>query len=78
NGGAVNGADQSEFGTALINILILTNNIFSNMEHEQLVCMSHSDKVTQTGEPFEIIASSTNAPVAAVAHKIKPVFGVQF
>lgn len=74
HGGEVKGADQSEFGKAIINILNLTNNIFSNMEHEQLVWMSHSDKVTQTGEHFEIIASSTNAPVAAVAHKNKPFF----
>ncbi|MDE4940676.1 GMP synthase (glutamine-hydrolyzing), partial [Francisella tularensis subsp. holarctica] len=65
HGGEVKGAEQSEFGKAIINILNITNNIFSNMEHEQLVLMSHSDKVTQTVEHFEIIASSTNAPVAA-------------
>ncbi|MDE4972154.1 glutamine amidotransferase-related protein, partial [Francisella tularensis] len=69
---------QSECGKAIINILNITNNICSNMEHEQLVWMCHSDKVTQTGEHFEIIASSTNAQVAAVAHKNKPFFGVQF
>ncbi|APC91529.1 MULTISPECIES: glutamine-hydrolyzing GMP synthase [Francisella] len=78
HGGEVKGADRSEFGKAIINILNSTNNIFSNMEHEQLVWMSHSDKVTQTGEHFEIIASSINAPVAAVAHKTKPFYGVQF
>ncbi|MDE5039705.1 gamma-glutamyl-gamma-aminobutyrate hydrolase family protein, partial [Francisella tularensis subsp. holarctica] len=48
------------------------------MEHEQRVWQSHSDTVTQPGEHFEIIASSTNAPVAAGAHKNKPFFGVQF
>ncbi|QIV94584.1 glutamine-hydrolyzing GMP synthase [Allofrancisella frigidaquae] len=78
HGGEVKGADQSEFGKAIINILNSDNNIFSNLSNEQLVWMSHSDKVTNTGEYFEIIASSSNAPVAAVAHKSKPFYGVQF
>lgn len=78
HGGEVKGADQSEFGKAIINILKSSENIFSNLKTEQSVWMSHSDKVTQTGEHFEVIASSANAPVAAVAHKSKPFYGVQF
>ncbi|GAB4222344.1 MAG: glutamine-hydrolyzing GMP synthase [Francisella sp.] len=78
HGGEVKGADKSEFGKALINILKSDNNIFANMQNEQVVWMSHSDKVTQTGKYFEVIASSENAPIAAVAHKSKPFFGVQF
>ena len=78
NGGEVKGADQSEFGKAIINILKDENNIFTNLDAEQSVWMSHSDKVTNTGDDFEVIASSENAPVAAIAHKSKPFYGVQF
>ncbi|MDE4976128.1 gamma-glutamyl-gamma-aminobutyrate hydrolase family protein, partial [Francisella tularensis subsp. holarctica] len=42
HGGEVKGSDQSEFGKAIINILNLTNNIFSNIDHEQIVWMIHS------------------------------------
>ncbi|RUS70070.1 hypothetical protein EGW08_022162, partial [Elysia chlorotica] len=78
HGGVVKGADQNEFGKAIIDILENHENIFSHIDSKQTVWMSHSDKVTDTGEHFHIIASSENAPVAAVAHKTKPFYGVQF
>ena len=40
--------------------------------------MSHGDKVVGAGEYFEVIASSDNAPIAAIAHKEKPFYGVQY
>ncbi len=78
HGGEVKGSDQSEFGKAMINILDDKSKLFAELKSEQSVWMSHSDKVTDTGEHFEVIASSVNAPVAAVAHKTKPYYGVQF
>lgn len=78
HGGVVEGSEQSEFGKAMINVLKSKNNIFTDLDKEQLVWMSHSDKVTNLGEEFEVIASSANAPVAAIQHKEKPFFGVQF
>lgn len=78
HGGEVKGSDQSEFGKAIINIVEKEDKLFAKLDSEQLVWMSHSDKVTDTGEHFEIIASSVNAPVAAVAHKTKPFYGLQF
>jgi GMP synthase (glutamine-hydrolysing) len=78
HGGEVKGSDQSEFGKAVINVLDDKNKLFAELKSEQSVWMSHSDKVTDTGEHFEVVASSVNAPVAAVAHKTKPYYGVQF
>ena len=78
HGGIVESANQSEFGKAIVNIIDDKENIFSNLDKEQLVWMSHSDKVTNTGEHFKIIGSSDNAPVAAIKHNTKPFFGVQF
>lgn len=40
--------------------------------------MSHGDKVLEVPESFEVIASSDNAPIAAMAHKEKPFYGIQF
>jgi GMP synthase (glutamine-hydrolysing) len=74
----VQGAEQSEFGKAIVNVLKSDNNIFSNINAVQKVWMSHSDKVTDLGAHFDLIASSDNAPVAAVQHKTKPFYGVQF
>ena len=42
------------------------------------VWMSHGDKVLEVPESFEVIASSDNAPIAAMAHKEKPYYGIQF
>ena len=78
HGGIVEGSDQSEFGLAVVDILESSHNIFSNLDNKQSVWMSHSDKVTNTGDNFTVIASSSNAPVAAVAHKTKPYYGIQF
>ncbi len=77
-GGEVKGSDQSEFGKSIVNILDKEDKLFAELNPEQLVWMSHSDKVTDTGEYFDVIASSTSAPVAAVTHKTKTFYGVQF
>ena len=42
------------------------------------VWMSHGDKVTEVPEGFEVLATTSSAPVAAVAHVDKPIFGLQF
>ncbi|MFC4891646.1 glutamine-hydrolyzing GMP synthase [Pseudofrancisella aestuarii] len=78
HGGIVEGSEQSEFGKAVINILKSKDNIFTGLDKDQLVWMSHSDKVTNLGDEFDLIASSVNAPIAAIQHKEKPFFGVQF
>jgi len=43
-----------------------------------IVWMSHGDEVTNVGHGFEVIARSGNGPIAAVQHKNKPHYGVQF
>lgn len=77
HGGKVEASDQREFGYAKVNITI-ANQLFAGTPDSQDVWMSHGDKVTQLGECFEIIASSKNAPAAAVKHTSKDWYGVQF
>jgi GMP synthase (glutamine-hydrolysing) len=40
--------------------------------------MSHGDRVTKLPEGFEVVATSENAPFAAVANEAKKFYGVQF
>ena len=84
-GGKVGGSDKREFGYA--EVFINTPNALLdgiedrfNTEGKALldVWMSHGDKVLEVPESFEVIASSDNAPIAAMAHKEKPFYGIQF
>lgn len=42
------------------------------------VWMSHGDKVVQLPDDFELMASTDTCPIAGMAHKSKPFFGIQF
>lgn len=77
HGGKVEASEQREFGYAKVNV-VAENDLFKGTPEFQDVWMSHGDKVTELGECFEIIAASKNAPAAAVKHKSKDWFGVQF
>jgi GMP synthase (glutamine-hydrolysing) len=42
------------------------------------VWMSHGDKLSKLPEGFHVIATTNNSPYAGIAHKTKPVYGIQF
>lgn len=84
-GGRVGGSEKREFGYA--EVFTQTHSaLFEGIEdrfntegHPVLdVWMSHGDKVLSVPEDFVVIASSDNAPIAAIAHKEKPFYGIQF
>ncbi|WP_119328783.1 glutamine-hydrolyzing GMP synthase [Cysteiniphilum halobium] len=76
-GGEVGSSDKREFGYAKIEISKVTP-LYESVPQTQDVWMSHGDKVIDLGDAFEVIASSENAPIAAMAHKTKPYYGVQY
>ncbi len=78
-GGAVSHSEEKEFGHALIT-LENTSPLFDSINHQEQmsVWMSHGDKVSRLPEAFECIASSKNAPFAAMACEEKQLYGVQF
>ncbi|GAA4364107.1 glutamine-hydrolyzing GMP synthase [Kangiella marina] len=84
-GGKVGGSEKREFGYAEV-FINTPNKLLDgiedrfNTEGKALldVWMSHGDKVLEVPESFEVIASSENAPIAAIAHKEKPFYGIQF
>jgi len=52
--------------------------LFHGLEDELKVWMSHGDKLSALPEGFHTIAKTTNSPFAGVAHKTKPIYGIQF
>lgn len=75
--GKVERAGVREYGKAEINIQ-RQHELYHNLENNEVVWMSHSDKVVQLPEGFEIDAISESCPVAAMSHRDRKLFGVQF
>ena len=84
-GGAVEGSHTSEFGYAQIR-RTASGGLFVELSDgtdeggQQLldVWMSHGDKVSQLPPDFELIAETDSCPIAGMAHRDKPWFGIQF
>jgi len=77
-GGVVEKADAREYGRALLHVE-KPHPIFAGLgDADRNVWMSHGDRVLRLPDGFEVIATSANSPFAAVAHRTKPLVGVQF
>ncbi|MCP8617843.1 glutamine-hydrolyzing GMP synthase [Salirhabdus salicampi] len=76
-GGKVERASKREYGKANIS---LQNDpkLFANQPSEQTVWMSHSDKVNETPEGFQVDATSPSCPIAAMSDESRQMYGVQF
>ena len=79
-GGAVEASDEREFGRADITIKADSPLFegFGGVGHEERVWMSHGDRVSALPDGFEVIATSGNAPYAAIADEARKFYGVQF
>jgi len=84
-GGVVAGSNVSEFGYAQIRqvgnggLLHDIRDHFDEAGSALLdVWMSHGDKVVELPESFELIAETESCPIAGMAHREKPFFGIQF
>lgn len=76
-GGEVEHSDGREFGPAEIEILD-GGGLFSGLRSPAAVWMSHGDRVVRLPEGFVATARTANAPVAAVRHEKRRIFGTQF
>ncbi|UOD35170.1 glutamine-hydrolyzing GMP synthase [Deferribacteraceae bacterium V6Fe1] len=78
-GGIVAKADHREYGRSILNI---TDNkdIFKGVSNDNklTVWMSHGDRLEKKPDGFEVIGYTENAPVAAMKHKDKPIYAIQF
>ena len=84
-GGKVAGSDISEFGYAQIRQVGnggLLHDIRDHIDEQGRglldVWMSHGDKVVELPPEFELIAETESCPIAGMAHREKPFWGIQF
>lgn len=66
-GGKVERANEREYGKAIIKAK--SDELFFGLPEEQTVWMSHSDKVIEIPEGFEVIADSPSTNYAAIEDK---------
>ncbi|MBW2393481.1 MAG: glutamine-hydrolyzing GMP synthase [Deltaproteobacteria bacterium] len=79
-GGLVEASEDHEYGRALLKLEATDHPLFAGLDGraERHVWMSHGDRVLRLPEGFEILATSENSPFAAVGHRDRPVYGLQF
>lgn len=84
HGKNVAASEKKEYGHAYLNIeshedkASHINNLFQGLGNDIEVWMSHGDKLSKLPEDFAVIATTSNAPYAGIAHTKKPYFGIQF
>ncbi len=80
-GGGVEPSARREFGRSPI-VSHEENDLFRGVPEGSVVWMSHGDHLTRLPDGFRAVASTDNAPIAAVAAEPDsghgPIFGVQF
>ena len=76
-GAEVIAAERHEYGRTNLSILDKSD-LFANMPDSTVVWASHGDQVGKLNEDFAKLAATASCPFAAVRHKRKEFFGVQF
>ena len=78
-GGKIESADDREYGRASLKIE-RDDPLFEGLPRDsnQVVWMSHGDRVLSLPDDMVVIASSGGSPFAAVRSEVKPFWGVQF
>jgi len=76
-GGVVRPAASREYGRATLH-LQEASELFRDYPTDSTVWMSHGDQVEAVSGDFLPLASTETCPLAAVKHRNKPLYGVQF
>ncbi|MCB9986516.1 MAG: glutamine-hydrolyzing GMP synthase [Rhodospirillales bacterium] len=79
-GGKVESGHHREFGKAMLRIdkqCALYDGVWEQGREYQ-VWMSHGDRVTALPDGFGVVATSANAPCAAIANESRKIYAVQF
>jgi len=76
-GADIAAADAREYGRVRLTVE-KPEGVLAHLPAETSVWMSHGDVVTSAGPDFEPLARSEHCPLAAVRHRRRPLWGVQF
>ncbi|MCA9237447.1 MAG: glutamine-hydrolyzing GMP synthase, partial [Planctomycetales bacterium] len=77
-GGSVQSCPSREYGRAECEITAAGAGLFADVSAQTQVWMSHGDQVTGIAEEFEPLAKTSTCPFAAIRHRTRPIFGLQF
>ena len=77
-GGRVISCLQSEYGTLDATLDVTDSALFTGLESDQRVLMSHTDRVDALPEGFHVTAPTALCPVAAFENNERRLYGVQF
>ena len=81
-GGTVVNVSTREYGRAqlTVNPAAQTNGagLFAGFPSDTQVWMSHGDRVENIADSFVTLAQAGSCPIAAVKHKTRPIYGLQF
>jgi GMP synthase (glutamine-hydrolysing) len=80
-GGQVKPATSREFGRAVCRVTHPADggkDLFANVPSETVVWMSHGDQVQNVNGEWVPLATTDTCPFAAVRHRTRPVYGLQF
>ncbi|MGY3747602.1 glutamine-hydrolyzing GMP synthase [Vagococcus salmoninarum] len=77
-GGTVEAASKKEYGQAFIDVQNTESGVFAKLPKKQQVWMSHGDLVTEVPVGFEVTATSSDCPIAAMSNEAKNFYAVQF
>ncbi|CAJ1004268.1 glutamine-hydrolyzing GMP synthase [Brevibacillus aydinogluensis] len=75
--GKVERAGKREYGKAELR-LQQRHSLYDKWDENEIVWMSHSDKVVELPEGFRVDAVSDSCPVAAISNPERKLYGVQF
>jgi len=76
-GAEIKPAASREYGRAALEV-VDADVLLRNIPAETTVWMSHGDQIRDPGEDFAVLARTATCPIAAVRHKRRPFYGVQF
>ena len=78
SGGDVSQPDSREYGRAHLNIVDKANPLFSKLQQNSEVWMSHGDTIVNVADNFKLIASTEDVKWAAYNIEDEETWGVQF
>ncbi|MEM9365441.1 MAG: glutamine-hydrolyzing GMP synthase [Planctomycetota bacterium] len=76
-GGEVSNTPSGEFGRASCQFLD-RESLFRGLEESEQVWMSHGDQIANVASDFIVLAQTETCPYAAIRHRDRSVFGMQF
>ena len=77
SGGKVRRSRTQEYGITEVSVL-KPEGILRGLGPKEKVWMSHGDAVIEIPKDYEILAETHNCPVAAMRHRTKPIYGLQW